>query len=304
MTIEQTSLDLHGIFPPIPTPFNEAGDLALDQLGENLDRWAEEPINGYVVGGSNGEFVSLRPDERLAVVRFVSERVGGARLIIAGSGLQGTHETIRQTEAMASLGARAALVVTPSYYKGRMDDQALFAHYQQVAKGSPIPIVLYNVPANTGINMNANLIIRLSEQENIIGLKDSSGDVVKFTEICARARPGFQLLAGSASFMLPALTVGAVGAIAALANIASEALDGLNQAFQSGNLDEARLIQQRLVPANTAVTAMYGVAGLKYALDLKGYFGGLPRSPLQPLGSEEQLHLQTILEDAGLLPAQ
>jgi 4-hydroxy-2-oxoglutarate aldolase len=133
-------------------------------------------------------------------------------------------------------------------------------------------------------------------------VKDSSGDIVKFTEVCARSRPDFQLLAGSASFLLPALSVGAVGAIAALANLASEALDALIQAFQQDQFEEARIIQQRLVPPNTAVTSMYGVAGLKYALDLTGYFGGAIRSPLQSLNDEQKTHLQAVLVDAGLLP--
>ena len=197
-------LSLAGIFPPIPTPFDEDENVILDRLGENLERWAKVPLSGYVVGGSNGEFVSLNQDERIEVLRYVCEKVGAERLVIAGSGLHSTRETVKQTIAMAEVGARAALVVTPGYYKSRMEPAALLAHYKQVADRSPIPIILYNVPANTGINMSADTIVSLSEHANIIGVKDSSGDTGKIAEIVLRAPDDFQVLAGSASFFLSA----------------------------------------------------------------------------------------------------
>jgi 4-hydroxy-2-oxoglutarate aldolase len=295
-------LNLAGIFPPIPTPFDEQERVDLDRLSENLARWELEPLDGYVVGGSNGEFVSLSQDERLKVVQHVCAQVDTDKLIIAGSGVHSTRETILQTEAMAKLGAQAALVVTPGYYKGRMDEQALIAHYTRVADHSPVPIILYNVPANTGINMDADTIVPLSEHANIVGLKDSAGDVVKIAEITQRAPKDFQVLAGSASFLLSALVVGAVGTISALANIAGRALSELMQAFEKGDLDQAKKIQQNLVQPNSAVTNRFGVAGLKFALDLVGYYGGLPRSPLQGLNDEQRSQVRQILIEAKLLP--
>jgi 4-hydroxy-2-oxoglutarate aldolase len=295
-------LNLAGIFPPIPTPFDEQERVDLDRLSENLARWELEPLDGYVVGGSNGEFVSLSQDERLQVVRHVCAQADTDKLIIAGSGVHSTRETILQTEAMAKLGAQAALVVTPGYYKGRMDEQALIAHYTRVADHSPVPIILYNVPANTGINMDADTIVPLSEHANIVGLKDSAGDVVKIAEITQRAPKDFQVLAGSASFLLSALVVGAVGTISALANIAGRALSELMQAFEKGDLEQAKKIQQNLVLPNSAVTNRFGVAGLKFALDLVGYYGGLPRSPLQGLNDEQRSQVRQILIKAELLP--
>jgi 4-hydroxy-2-oxoglutarate aldolase len=283
-------LNLAGIFPPIPTPFDEQERVDLDRLSENLARWELEPLDGYVVGGSNGEFVSLSQDERLQVVRHVCAQADTDKLIIAGSGVHSTRETILQTEAMAKLGAQAALVVTPGYYKGRMDEQALIAHYTRVADHSPVPIILYNVPANTGINMDADTIVPLSEHANIVA------------EITQRAPKDFQVLAGSASFLLSALVVGAVGTISALANIAGRALSELMQAFEKGDLEQAKKIQQNLVLPNSAVTNRFGVAGLKFALDLVGYYGGLPRSPLQGLNDEQRSQVRQILIKAELLP--
>jgi 4-hydroxy-2-oxoglutarate aldolase len=294
--------DLAGIFPPIPTPFDEDERIDLVRLSENLERWEQEPLDGYVVGGSNGEFVSLSPDERLEVVGHVCAKVGAEKLVIAGSGLHSTRETILQTEAMAKLGAQAALVVTPGYYKSRMDERALIAHYTRVADHAPVPIILYNVPANTGINMNADTIVLLSKHANIIGLKDSAGDVAKIAEITQRAPEGFQVLAGSASFLLGALAVGAVGTISALANLAGRDLSELMQAFEKGDLERAKNIQQRLVRPNSAVTVRFGVAGLKAALDLIRFYGGPPRSPLQALDDGQRAQVKQILEESELLP--
>lgn len=297
----QGNINLAGIFPPIPTPFDEQEDLALNRLHENLERWEAEPLKGYVVGGSNGEFVSLNASERLDVLAHVCEHAGPGKVIIAGSGLHSTRATIQQTKRMAEIGAQAALVVTPSYYKGRMTRDALIHHYQEVADASPIPIILYNVPANTAIDMDADTIVVLSEHYNIIGLKDSAGNVAKIAEVVHRAPQDFQVLAGSASFLLGALSVGAVGTISALANFAPRSLAKLMEAFQRGDREEARTIQQKLVRPNTAVTARFGVAGLKTALDLLGYYGGPTRSPLLPLQEDQKQQLAQILREAELL---
>ncbi len=294
-------IDLAGVFPPIPTPFDEHENLILARLEENLERWSQLPLAGYVVGGSNGEFVSLSPEERLDVLRCVCKRVGNERLVIAGSGLHSTRETSKQTEAMAKIGAHAALVVTPSYYKSRMEPAALIDHYVRIADHSPIPIILYNVPANTAINMSADTIVPLSKHENIIGLKDSSGDTAKLAEIISRAPQDFQVLAGSASFLLGALSVGAVGTISALANIAGEHLVQLIDAFHTGELKAARDLQQRIVRPNAAVTARFGVPGLKYALTLKGYYGGIARAPLSRLTPAQELEVEGIFQEARLL---
>lgn len=294
-------LRLSGIFPPIPTPFGDSGEILFDRLEENLDRWNTEPISGYVVGGSNGEFPLLTIEERVEVVRRVRRRAAADRLVVAGSGMESTRGTSALTGMMAEAGADAAIVVTPGYYKGRMTSRALIAHYQTIADQSALPLILYNVPANTGVDLSAEAAIELSRHPQIIGMKDSAGDVVKLARIASVSAEGFQVLAGSAGFFLAGLAVGAVGLVAALANVAATALDELLRAFRAGKLDQARAIQARLLEANSAVTSRYGVPGLKAAMDLIGMYGGPPRMPLLPLEVAERNLVHEALVHAGVL---
>ena len=294
-------LSLDGVFPPIPTPFNTNGDIDLDRLRDNLDRWNEQPLSGYVVGGSNGEFVSLTPDERVEVVQVAGVTIPSDRLLIAGSGMESTRATVDLTLQMAEVGADAVIVVTPSYYKRFMSAAALENHYRQVADVSPVPIILYSVPANTGVDLQLEAVVRLANHPNVAGIKDSGGSVAKIGAMVHETPDGFQVLAGSAGFFLGALAVGAVGTVAALANIAGPELVGMLTQFRSGNLTLAQEIQKRLIEVNTAVTTRFGVPGLKAALDMMGYYGGPVRSPLLPLSDEERGTIRWVLEKAGLI---
>lgn len=296
-------MDLSGIYPPLPTPFLPDGSLDFAGLAANLGHLAEEPLAGFVLGGSNGEFSSLTLDERVEVVRAARLQLGPSRRVIAGAGLESTAATIALSRRMADAGADAALVVTPGYFKSRMTAAALDAHFRAVADASPLPVILYSVPANTGVDLPVEAVVSLSDHPNILGLKDSGGDITKFGRMALECRPGFQLLAGSAGFLLPALAVGAVGGIMALANIAARPLRRVLDAVRAGDLTGARAAQLPLIPANTAVTARYGVAGLKAALDLLGRVGGLPRPPLLPLTPVERHDLVATLIRAGLLSA-
>ena len=297
----RAEINLAGIYPPISTPFVDKGEIAFDHLRANLALWNEWPLDGYVVGGSNGEFVSQSFEERVAVVKTVREEMSPNHLLIAGAGMHSTQETVDLTQAMVTAGADAALIVTPSYYKTKMDLRALRGHYHAVAEASSVPVLLYNVPANTGVDMPAGTILELAQHPNIVGIKDSSGDLAKMGAVVHGAPDGFQVLAGSGSFFLPALTIGAVGLIAALVNIAAEDLKRIQTLFRDGQTSDARNLQQKLIEANSAVTSRFGVAGLKAALDLLGFYGGPVRSPLQPLIADEIEDLRNILVRAGLL---
>ena len=299
----RSELNLAGIFPPIPTPFTDKGGIAFDQLSTNLSRWNEWPLGGYVVGGSNGEFVSQTFEERVAVVQAVRKEIPADHLLIAGAGMHSTQETVDLTHAMAAVGADIVLIVTPSYYKSRMDLRALRSHYHALAEASTVPVVLYNVPANTGLDMSADMVLELAQHPKIVGIKDSSGNMVKMGSVVHAAPEGFQVLAGSGSFFLPALAIGAVGLIAALVNIAAVDLARIQKLFCDGQISEARNLQLKLIETNSAVTSRFGVAGLKAALDLLGFYGGPVRPPLQPLLADELDELGTILERAGLLSA-
>lgn len=288
-------MNLAGIFPPLPTPFDDHGDIAFDRFQANLARWHTEPLEGYVLGGSNGEYALLTPDERVALVQAAHATLPPGRRLIAGSTLESTKGTVTLTQRMAEAGAQVALVTTPNYYRARMTEAALETFFTTVADESPIPVILYNVPANTALELTAPVIIRLSAHPNIIGLKDSGGDVTKLGLLAHRCAPGFQLLAGSAGFFLAALAVGAVGGVMAAANFAARPLAELRRRFLAGDLAGARSLQHQLIEVNTAVTARLGVAGLKAALDHLGYYGGPVRPPLFPLSEAERTSLLTLL---------
>ena len=298
------AVQLDGIFPPIPTPFNSQGEIVAQALAKNLAHWNRFDLRGYVVLGSNGEFVFLSEQEKLQILEAARAVISSGKLLVAGTGCQGTGETIDLTRKAAASGADAALVLTPSYYKGQMTPETLVQHHHTVADASPIPVIIYNMPACTGIDLTAETVATMAQHPNIIGLKDSGGDVVKLGNIRRLAGSDFQVLAGSASFLLPALSVGAVGGILALANIAPAQCLAIYQHFLDGEWGQAREIQVRMIPANTAVTRGWGVPALKAAMDMLGLYGGPVRSPLLPLPEESWRDLRTILVRGGILQSE
>ena len=293
------TLDLRGIYPPVPTFFDADGDLDLATLRGHISRLTE-PGNCWVTGivalGSNGEAAHLDDAERDTVIQTIREATPPEVPVLAGASAQSTRGTVTLCEAAARSGAAAALILPPSYFRSQMSMQALVRHYHAVADASPLPIVIYNMPASTGgLDLDAATILAIGEHARVIGVKDSAGNVTKLAEIAARARPGFRTLAGSAGFLLPTLVVGGTGAVAALANILPRQCHDVIELFNQGELTEARELQARLVPLNTAVTSGYGVPGLKAALDLSFGYGGAPRSPLLPLGENEHEQLKRFL---------
>lgn len=297
-----TTPTIAGIYPPIPTFFDEREDLDLATLREHLTRLKAAGIANIVALGSNGEAVHLDTGERRQVIATVREVMGADAQVLAGVGDNSTRGTLALCDLAAGAGADVALALPPHHYRSRMDGFALRAHYLAVADGSPLPVMIYNMPANAaGIDLDAETVIALSAHPNIIGLKDSSGNVAKMAQIVAEARKEFVVLAGSAGFLLPALVVGARGAIAALANIAPRECHRLMVLWQEGKLEEARMLQARLIPVNTAVTSGFGVAGLKAALEFVAHYGGAPRRPLPPLNEGERVRLRGLLADANLL---
>ncbi|GCE25614.1 dihydrodipicolinate synthase family protein [Dictyobacter alpinus] len=288
-----------GIYPPVPTFFGRDEQLDLQTFERHLRRLATSGIAGYVLMGSNGEAVHLEDRERsqlLAVCHEVESAMGVHLPVVAGCGAQSTRQTIAYCRQAAQYGADFTLILPPSYYPRRMNDAALSNHYRAVADASPVPVLIYNMPASAaGINLSVELICELAEHPNIVGVKDSSGDVSKLMQLVARATPGFRIFAGSADMLLPALVAGAIGAVAALANVFPRTVCRVQTLFEQEKIEEARILQALLIPANSAVTSKYGVAGLKAALEHVVGYGGLPRLPLQPLTPQEQSALLTSL---------
>ncbi|HLI07662.1 MAG TPA: dihydrodipicolinate synthase family protein [Ktedonobacteraceae bacterium] len=286
-----------GIYPPLPTFFMEDEELDLATLRRHVQALNGSGIAGYVVMGSNGESVHLNGDERARVIETVRAVAGREVPLIAGCGEQSTRATIANCRQAAASGADVALILPGFYFKSRMNTAALLAHYRAIADSSPLPVVIYNMPANAaGLDLDASTIIALAEHPNIIGFKDSSGNMAKLAQVVAATDPShFRAFAGSAGYLLPALTVGAMGAVAALANIFPREVCRVQELFNAGQLAEARVLQARLAPANTAVTTTYSVPGLKAALELVAGYGGRPRLPLWPLTDQERRQLAVIL---------
>jgi 4-hydroxy-2-oxoglutarate aldolase len=299
--MSKSAISLSGVFPPIPTPFDDKGDVAYQALVENLERWNQFDLTGYVVLGSNGEAVYLTDDERTRILETCRKAIPADKLILAGTGAQSTRQTIAMTLRAADAGADAALIVTPHYYSGQMTGEALIHHYQTVAEAAPIPVLIYNVPKFTGVDMGAAAIARAAEHPNVIGTKDTAGNIAKLADTVRLAGPDFQVLAGSASFFLAGLALGAVGGILALANIAPEKAIEIYRLFKGDQLDAAAELQRRMLPVNAAVTATMGIPGLKAALDMLGYYGGPVRPPMLDLSESQRETLRVVLVEGGVL---
>ena len=285
-----------GIYPPLPTFFDQHEELDLATYQRHIRALAPTGIAGYVLMGSNGEAVHLSSDERTRLIEAAREAAGDGALLLVGCGEQSTRATVELCQRAARAGGNYALVLPPFYFKGRMDQRALLAHFHTVAEASPLPVLVYNMPANTGgLDLDAGLLCELAAHPNIVGVKDSAGNIAKLAQIVAQAPADFAVFAGSAGYLLPALSVGAQGAVAALANIFPREVCQVQALFEEGCLQEARQLQGRLVPANTAVTAIYNVPGLKAALEITAGYGGPPRSPLLPLTEAERQRLKEIL---------
>lgn len=286
-------IKLSGVMPPITTPFQN-DNLALDKLKENFQKWNRTGLSGYLVLGSNGEAVYLGEQEKLKVVEISRESIPSSKIMMVGTGMESTQETIRFTNQVAKMGGDCALIVTPSYFKGSMKPQILHDHFIAVAESSRIGILVYNVPQFTGINLEPEWVAKLSEHPNIVGIKDSSGNIGQLTEIIHLSRKGFAVFVGSAPVFFPALCVGAVGGILAIANAAPQEYVQIQKLFEEGKMKEARELQNQMTPLAKAVTTKYGIGGLKIAMDLIGYFGGDPRSPLKKPGEEVREELKKL----------
>lgn len=291
--------ELKGIIAPVPTPFDTAQEVALEPLASNLRRWSATRLSGFAILGSTGEFVYLTPDEKKSVLERAREVIPENKIMLAGTGCESTRETVALTRWAGELGADFAMVVTPCYYKRAMKPEALTKHYLTVADASPIPIVLYNVPSFTGLNLTPDVVLELAPHPNIIGIKDSEGDMAQLQEICRLAPPDFSVVTGAGGLILAALSVGAQGGILAVANVGFDLCADVVEAFERGDLVAARGLQSRLVPLSRAVTTEHGIGGLKALLDRIGFYGGPPRAPLQAPSAEIQEKLYRVFSEAS-----
>ncbi len=291
-------MKLHGIFPPIATPFHHNGELYKAKVQHNVGKWNMTSLAGYVVCGSTGESVMLTPEEKTSMWEWVAESAAPGKLLIAGTGVESVQETVALTNRAADLGYKAAMVRTPHYYRNLLNrDEAQLLYFRSVADRTKIPLMIYNWPQATGIDISPEAVVALSEHPNIIAIKESSGSLEKVMQMIREVKSGFQVLVGSAPTLWPSLQAGAVGAVLAFANAAPYATITIWEAHRTREAEAGKDWQARISRAAQLVTTKYGVPGLKHAMDLNGYYGGLPRLPLSPPTADAKIEIEKAFFD-------
>ena len=296
-------MNLTGVFAPVPTPFDDQDMVDVGRLRAAFVHWLKSPLTGFVILGSSGESALLGERESEQVIGEARALVPRSRPFIVGTGRESTRATILATEQAATLGADAVLVRTPGFFKSQMTAEAFEGHYTAVAERSPVPVVLYNFPAVTGVNLPPVVASRLASHPNIIGIKESGGDVGQVSTLVDTSSADFQVLVGSAATFYASLCVGAVGGILALGCVLPEACVRLFQLVRDGRHEEARAQQRALLPIARLLGSLHGVAGLKAALDLAGIDVGRPRPPLKPVGDSIRDAIRVALSKVQEVPA-
>jgi len=291
-------MKLQGIFPPIATPFNHEGDIWKIKVQHNIERWNLTGLAGYVVCGSTGESVMLSASEKIQLWEWVAQYAAPEKLLIAGTGVESVRETVALTNRAAEIGYKVAMVRTPHYYRNLLNNAAAQkVYFGAVADQAKIPVIIYNWPQATGLDIAAEAVAELSHHPNIIGVKESSGSLEKVMQMIREVKKGFQVLTGSAPTLAPSLAVGCSGAVLAFANAAPYATISIWEAHRTREPEAAMDWQNRIGRAAHLVTTKYGVPGLKYAMDLAGYYGGPPRLPLTPPCPEAKREIEEAFAD-------
>lgn len=295
-------MPLRGVLLPFTTPFDADESVDLKALRANLARWNTSGVAGYVALGSTGERMHLDAGERAAVIETARECVPRELSFVVGVGEQGTRGTIEECKLAERQGADAVLVLTPHFYKGALTQASLASHFEAVADSSQVPVILYNIPQNTGVALAPETVARLAEHKNIAGIKDSSGDVANFVEMIRLVGGGaeeFDLLTGHAGVFYASLASGAVGGILAAGCVLPRLCVEIYEAARAGEHERARELQRRLAPVARAVTTRFGIGGLKYALELLGHVGGPVRAPLAAPDENARREIARLLDEVG-----
>jgi 4-hydroxy-2-oxoglutarate aldolase len=290
---------LSGVFAPLATPFDGQGNLLLEKLASNVEKLNKTRLRGYLALGTNGEFRSLSAPEQMKVLKTIVSAASPEKVIMAGTGAESTPVTIELCQQAAEIGAHYGSLITPFFFAKKMSDRALIDHFIQVAERSPIPVLLYNNPGVTNITMSTTVIKEVSSHPKILGMKDSSAG--NLSAYLVSAQPGFYVLAGSANFFFTGLIMGAVGGVLSLADVFPELCCNLYELGAAGKLKEGRDLQLQILKLNQMVSGKFGVAGVKAAMDLVGFYGGPPRAPLLPLTTEEKKKLREDLIASGFM---
>jgi 4-hydroxy-2-oxoglutarate aldolase len=295
-------MNFTGVFAPVPTPFDELDRVDTARLKAALVKWIATPLDGFVILGSNGEAVLMDDFESDQAIVAARDAVPASRRFIVGTGRESTQAAVRASKRAAEHGADAVLVRTPGFFKMQMTGDAFVRHYTAVADASPVPVLLYNFTALTGVNLLPAAVARLATHPNIVGMKESGGDVGQIADLVSSTPSTFSVIAGTAGAFYPALCVGAVGGILALACVLPEACANVFTLTKAGKHAEAMALQRRIAPA-AKLLGQYGVPGLKAALNLIGYDVGVPRPPLAPASDAAVAALREAIAQFQEIPA-
>lgn len=291
-------MNLSGIFPPLCTPFRDDGEFSPQKLRANIEKWNKTGLAGYVPTGSTGESVFLTKEEKYEIWQTVGEAAAPGKLLIAGTGAESVRETIALTNKAAEMGYKVAMVRTPHYFKGQMNrPDCQLTYFRAVADAAKIPVIIYNFPQATSLDLPADVVIQLSQHPNIIGIKESCGNIEKVAQMATGTPDTFQVLVGSAPTIYPSFEMGAVGAILAFANASPCSALAVYEAWKSGDHVRALAAQRKIAAASSAVTSKHSIPGLKYAMDLNGYYGGPVRLPLIPLAPAAKAEIESLFRD-------
>jgi 4-hydroxy-2-oxoglutarate aldolase len=289
---------LHGIIAPISTPFID-GEVAYDQLKHNVRRYAETKLSGLFVLGSNGENLALDDMEKVKVFETIIESRSPEQTVIAGTSFESTQLAIHFARVLVEKGADYISVLTPSYYKKALSDEAQIGHFQKIADTITVPIVIYNVPGHTGVTLSHKVVESLSQHPNIAAMKDGAPGM--FPHYLQYASDNFSIISGTIDSLIPAMMIGAVGGVVSLANPFPEVCCRLYELYMNGEITQAKELYRRLLRLNRSIAGTYAVAGVKAAMELNGFFGGDPRMPLLPLNPAQRKNLSLVVEESGIL---
>ena len=287
-----------GIFSPITTPFlNE--EVSIEYLKGNMQIYRDTPLSGFLVLGSNGENKSLTEDEKLKVLETVLEEKAEHQLVMAGTGYESTRQTIAFSVKAAELGVDFVSLLTPYYFKKSLTDEAMIGYFTDVAEVLPVPVLVYNAPGFTGMTITPEAIESISRHPNIVGMKDTSpGNIGRYLEVCG---DNFDVLSGTINTLFIGLALGASGGVVSLANAYPHPCCELYERFKSDDIEGARELHFRLFRLNHFVSGRFGVAGVKSAMEVAGYYGGPPRRPLLPLKNEDKALIKDAIDEARLM---
>jgi 4-hydroxy-2-oxoglutarate aldolase len=290
-------MKLQGIFPALTTPFDHNGEIYKTKILHNVEKFNRVGLTGYTVCGSTAETPLLSALERLELMRLVKQAAAPGRILIAGVGAESVHETVQMANCAAEIGFDVALALTPFYYRTQMhrpDTQALY--FRAVADRSKLPVLIYNIPQVTGYDLPVDTIAELSHHPNIIGMKDSSGNLDKMRLTVKAVKPGFQTLCGAGGAFYEAFQIGASGAILAIANPLPYTCVTIWEAFRTREEEAGKNWQERILPAAKLIATKHGIPGLKHAMDLNGYYGGPPRLPFVAPSPEAKTEVESVFD--------